>query len=84
MKERGDQECVSLPFIVKTLEQVVFNQASSFLSQNNQLLTNQVSKVDTQLTPPPPWLLLLRLKSHATLKLYIMFLCFSRSEKYIA
>ncbi len=30
-----------LPFIVKTLEWVVFNQVSSFLSQNNQLDANQ-------------------------------------------
>ncbi len=44
------QTCLSLlPFIAKTLERVVFNQVSLFLSQNNWMLNSQVSGVAIQL-----------------------------------
>ncbi len=35
------QTCLSFPFIAKTLERVVFNQVSLFLSQNNKLDAKQ-------------------------------------------
>ncbi len=38
-----------LPFIAKTLDRVVFNQVSLFLSQNNKLVNSQVSGVAIQL-----------------------------------